>query len=188
MKYWKTLLMFLIVGVIATSCGGSGDEEKEESIVITNPSTYTGGVGNVGNVSNYSSFVTEVQAGRFISVPNGRMTFIYNLYSYEVRERDGIFGIDYTSTDVDFLRTFGRSVNGSTVNHEFGSSNQEIINNLVNILNNVKAQVQTGPAAFRVLTFNDEVYEINLAIPLVGNPVYYVSEDAEQMYQITNMF
>lgn len=186
MKWSKKLLVLLLTVFLIQGCGSDNNNEGEEVVTVTNNTPVNPWNPEYVNpgVTSFAAFKEQVDAGHFRGLSN------YNYINYIHCEVvintigswsdwfDGFFDISFTWNSWNSSRCGGNTqydiifsgTSGTVSGHRHGSSVETIHNFLKDVVNGPIHAIQRTPTAFEVFK-NGNTYLIDLAKPLVANPV-----------------
>lgn len=183
MKIAKYALILLALGF--AGCGSDKNETENKGVITTptlNPPGSGSGSGSSGG-ANYTVdyFKQDVYADQFLGSESNTNSEIYN------RERRDATTFKQKGT---YVVTYS-SQSGMISNHAMftgGISKDGLLQSLINIVNTatllpmplgspINDQGRCGNRCYRFQTSNGNVYEIDLDVPLAGNPknIYFQS-------------
>lgn len=123
----------------------------------------------VAGKSKFALFVADVKKDKF------REDFykegdIYS-YSSETKKKMNITGIDFETSEVEYVFNRKSKNEENPFEHELGLTRAEVKKAILHILNSSEENYQTDEKAFTV-RIKDKAYHIDLNMPLLANPVY----------------
>lgn len=172
-SWWKyVLLALLTAGIVA--CGKDNKAGTSSTVVNGNP--LTNGVSTPVTSSSFEEFKQQVINGQFVNQINAVVE--YRLTEVHFKSSSWYLTGSY------IYRRYDKTIN--FVEHEFGNDIASIHNKLIEIVNqgNNFTVIKRAASAYEIVTASGARYIIDLAKPLVVNPVWYKPADiqAEEGY------
>ncbi len=166
-SWWKfVLLALLTAGVVAC-----GKDNKAGTSSVTTGNPLTNGVSTAVTSSSFEEFRQQVVNGQFLNQASAVVEYRLK----EVRFKTS----SWSTTGSYIYRRYDKTIN--FVEHEFGNDIVAVHNKLIEIANqgNNFTAIKVGASAYEVRTTTGAKYIIDLAQPLVVNPVYYRPADIQ---------
>lgn len=189
-----SLLVLLLVGFGAASCGSDDNNTNAEAPKKSGPAPYvppktptstSTNLNKEREVSAWSEFKRFVQQGSFRTIQTERERFYYQRLDFnysqsgKCKEVLSFFQFCYSTTSSysyqnfsigGFDREYVRD--GNFYDHEHGVNAGDIKNYLNSIVNRTQSSQRIGKASYSIKT-PEGYYVIDLNYPLVANPLYF---------------
>lgn len=180
-SWWKyVLLALLAAGVVA--CG----KDNKGANTANNVYSYTSGVQTPAGATSISDFRNKVAAGQFLVQPTPQVTYLYGKLMRNGSSNCSKWWIftscSYSGGSGSSNMTRSAATDGSYFRHELAGDGNALVNKLVWIASHTYMPIQSynGSAttlyAFRT---SEGDYYIDLAQPMVANPVQFIPADTE---------
>lgn len=171
-SWWKyVLLALLTAGVVA--CGK--DNSGSGTGVSTNP--IYNGVGTAPVSNSFAEFKQQVNSHQFVGMQHDYERYYYYNIDYQADNNNcdkwWIFSICSSSSNSNagqFTRSFSKF--SGTGTHEWGTPDQ-VLQKLKDIVNRAQNGTKYGQSSWVVLDSDGSYYIIDLAAPVMANPLYY---------------
>ncbi len=200
-SWWKyVLLALLTAGIVA--CGKDNKAANNGEITTANP--LTNGVSTAVTSSSYEEFRQQVVNGQFVTQQYSAVTYYFVDVYYSSQNNNcsswWIFSACSSSqqTSGSFMRRYDK-VNNFT-EHEYGNDINAVHGQLVSIVNSpagtfgTNGTRQISSTAWEVRNSSGAYYVIDVAQPIVANPVFYRPANVQNedgyaySYRMINVF
>lgn len=199
-SWWKfVLLALLTAGVVAC-----GKDNKAGTSSVTTGNPLTNGVSTAVTSTSFEQFRQQVVNGQFVTQQYSAVTYYFVDVYYSSQNNNCSSSWIFTACSSSqqsggsFMRRYDKVNN--FIEHEYGNDIGSVHNQLISIVNNpagtfgTNGTRQISQTAWEVRNASGAYYVIDVAQPVVANPVFYrpantqVEDGYAYSYKVINVF